>query len=152
MGGQRTMTHTAGGEGRSGGATPAAPDEYPPHMNVGKAENPMNIAVICPRFPLPMTRADQKTVAHLLAFLSARGHSVDLYSLYEGAPPSAEQREWIGDRCRDVTVFDQPGWRTRDLAYTRASLYSPKWSWHLASESVTSLLTSALVDGRISKM
>ena len=111
MGGQRTMTHTAGGEGRSGGATPAAPDEYPPHMNVGKAENPMNIAVICPRFPLPMTRADQKTVAHLLAFLSARGHSVDLYSLYEGAPPSAEQREWIGDRCRDVTVFDQPGWR-----------------------------------------
>lgn len=41
---------------------------------------------------------------------------------------------------------------TRDLAYTRASLYFPKWSWHLASESVTSLLTSALVGGRISRM
>ena len=111
MGSQRAMIHTADGEGRNDDATPAAPDEYPPRMNVGKAENPMNIAVICPRFPLPMTRADQKTVAHLLAFLSARGHSVDLYSLYEGIPPSAEQRKWIEDRCRDTTVVNQPRWR-----------------------------------------
>ena len=111
MGSQRAMTSTLDGERRHDGAIPGAPDEYPPHMNVGKAQSPMNIAVICPRFPLPMTRADQKTVAHLLAFLSARGHSVDLFSLYEGVPPSAEQREWVEDRCRDMTVVSQSRWR-----------------------------------------
>ena len=71
----------------------------------------MDIAVVCPRFPLPMTRADQMTVAHLLAFLSARGHSVDLYSLTDGAPPSARQRQWAASRCRRVNVFHQPPWR-----------------------------------------
>ena len=80
----------------------------------------MNVAVVCPRFPLPMTRADQTTVAHLLNFLSARGHNVDLYSLYEGSPLSAEQYEWIRGRCRDVTVFHQPRWRK--LAGAGASL------------------------------
>jgi hypothetical protein len=28
-----------------------------------------------------MTRADQKTVAHLIEFLAARGHEIDLYTL-----------------------------------------------------------------------
>ena len=71
----------------------------------------MKIAVVCPRFPLPMTRADQMSIAHLLAFLSARGHDVDLYSLYEGIPPTDEQRKWVAERCREVTVFTQPRWR-----------------------------------------
>lgn len=58
-----------------------------------------------------MNRADQMTVTHLLAFLSARGHSVDLYSLSDGAPPSARQRQWVASRCRRVNVFHQPSWR-----------------------------------------
>ena len=71
----------------------------------------MNIAVVCSRFPLPMTRADQMTVAHLLAFLSARGHNVDLYSLYDQRPPAGEQRRWVAERCRRLMVFRQPRWR-----------------------------------------
>lgn len=70
----------------------------------------MSIAVVCPRFPLPMTRADQMSVAHLLEFLSARGHSVDLYSLTDSIPPSDRQRQWVASRCREVTVFHQSTW------------------------------------------
>ena len=105
------MAHTAARGMGNDDAVHAATGEYPRRMNVESAERPMNIAIVCPRFPLPMTRADQMTVAHLLDFLSARGHNVDLYSLYEGIPPSAEQHEWVRSRCRDVTVFDQPRWR-----------------------------------------
>ena len=80
-------------------------------MQVDVAARRLNVAVVCPRFPLPMTRADQMTVAHLLAFLSARGHAVDLYSLYDHRPPSGEQRGWVASRCRGMTVFEQPRWR-----------------------------------------
>ena len=114
------MAHTAARGMGNDDAGHAATGEYPRRMNAEKAERPMNVAVVCPRFPLPMTRADQMTVAHLLNFLYARGHNVDLYSLYEGIPPSAEQREWVRGRCRDVTVFDQPRWRK--LAGAGASL------------------------------
>ena len=114
------MAHTAACRVGNDGAGHSATGEYPRRMNVGKSERPMNVAVVCPRFPLPMTRADQMTVAHLLNFLFARGHNVDLYSLYEGIPPSVEQHEWVRRRCRDVTVFHQPGWRK--LAGASASL------------------------------
>ena len=89
----------------------AAARGLPHSMNVGRAQRPMSIAVVCPRFPLPMMRADQMTVAHLLSFLFARGHSVDLYSLTDGVRPSARQRQWIASRCRRVSIFDQPPWR-----------------------------------------
>ena len=71
----------------------------------------MSIAVVCSRFPLPMTRADQMTVAHLLAFLAARGHQVDLYSLYEDAGPTPDQRHWIAERCRELVLSRQARWR-----------------------------------------
>lgn len=90
---------------------PAAPLGLPRRMNVERAPRPMSIAVVCPRFPLPMTRADQMTVAHMLAFLSARGHIVDLYSLTDGASSSGRQRQWVARQCRRVTVFPQPPWR-----------------------------------------
>ena len=83
----------------------------PRRMAVPLAQRPMTIAVVCSRFPLPMTRADQMTVAHLLAFLSARGHSVDLYSLYDHRQPTVEQRQWVAQRCRELVVFRQPRWR-----------------------------------------
>ena len=84
---------------------------YPRCMQVGAAARRLNVAVVCPRFPLPMTRADQMTVAHLLAFLSARGHAVDLYSLYDHRRPSGEQRGWVASRCRELTLFERPRWR-----------------------------------------
>ena len=105
------MTRSAARASTNDDTRPAAPPSFPRRMNVGRAPRPMSIAIVCPRFPLPMTRADQMTVAHLLAFLSARGHSVDLYSLTDGAPPSGRQRQWVASRCRHVTVFAQPPWR-----------------------------------------
>ena len=105
------MTRSAARASTNDDTRPAATCGLPRRMNVGRSPRPMSIAVVCPRFPLPMTRADQMTVAHLLAFLSARGHSVDLYSLTDGAPSSGRQRQWVASRCRSVTVFHQPPWR-----------------------------------------
>ena len=88
----------------------SASSAYPRRMAVDPSERPLRIAVVSSRFPLPMTRADQMTVAHLLAFLSARGHRVDLYSLSDDEP-TAEQQRWVAERCHGVFTFAQPRWR-----------------------------------------
>ena len=89
------------------------PNPAPRRMDVAPAERALDIAVVCPRFPLPMTRADQMTVAHWLAFLAARGHRVDLYALHDrqGRRPTAAERRWVAERCRAVLAFEQPLWR-----------------------------------------
>ena len=56
----------------------------PKVMRVEPAPRKFAIAIAYSRLPLPMTRADQMTVAHLISFLSARGHSVDFYALDNG--------------------------------------------------------------------
>ena len=78
-------------------------------MAVSPAPKPLRIAIVCSRFPLPMTRADQMTVAHLLAFLAARGHRVDLFSLADRAPGA--WLPWAAARCARVEVFPQARWR-----------------------------------------
>jgi glycosyltransferase involved in cell wall biosynthesis len=52
-----------------------------------------------------MTRADQMTVAHLIAFLAARGHAVDLYALDTGETMTPEQQTWLEEHCRAVRLF-----------------------------------------------
>lgn len=74
-------------------------------MRVEPAPRRLAIAVVYSRLPLPMTRADQMTVAHLISFLSARGHAVDLYALDNGEPISAEHRAWLIETCRSVQIF-----------------------------------------------
>jgi polysaccharide biosynthesis protein PslH len=81
--------------------------ELPSPMRVEQTDRPLKIAVIYSRPPLPMTRTDQKTVAHLLDFLSQRGHRVDLYSLKNGEPTTPAQRAWLGERCRRVILYNQ---------------------------------------------
>ena len=78
-------------------------------MAVDPAPQPLRIAIVCSRFPLPMTRADQMTVAHLLAFLAARGHRIDLFSLAD-RPPGA-WLPWIAARCARVELLAQARWR-----------------------------------------
>ncbi len=53
-----------------------------------------------------MMRGDQLTVAHLLEFLSARGHKVEFFTIRSGGQMSAEQESWLHDRCRNVMVYD----------------------------------------------
>ncbi|MBX7446628.1 glycosyltransferase family 4 protein [Mycolicibacterium sp. 3033] len=52
-----------------------------------------------------MRRADQMTVAHLLSFLKARGHAVDLYCVNTGASASAEDLAWLREACREVHLY-----------------------------------------------
>jgi glycosyltransferase involved in cell wall biosynthesis len=51
-----------------------------------------------------MTRADQKTVAHLIEFLAARGHEIDLYTLAGEEPVTEGARRWLSDRCRIISI------------------------------------------------
>ena len=80
---------------------------FPPDFDVPKAEQPLKVAIVYSRAPLPMRRADQLTVAHLIAFLSARGHIVDLYVIDTGGFKRMEPSElqWLRDRCRHVHTY-----------------------------------------------
>lgn len=79
-------------------------------MTVSAAPRALDIGIVCSRFPMPMTRADQMTVAHLLAFLAARGHHVDLFSLTD-AKPAGLWLDWMAAQCARVALFEQPWWR-----------------------------------------
>ena len=80
----------------------------PSSMNVPPANHRLRLALVCSRLPLPMTRADQLTVAHLISFLAARGHVLDLFTLDTGEGPTPEQMAWLDQRCRQLLVFRQP--------------------------------------------
>ncbi len=85
-------------------ANPSAGNQ-PGTMIVEPSAEPFAIAIVCSRAPLPMTRADQMTVAHLIEFLAARGHRIDLYALESGEDMTVRQRDWLAARCRTVTIF-----------------------------------------------
>ena len=81
--------------------TPAS-GNLPGEMQVEPAPRTFSIAIAYSRTPLPMTRADQMTVAHLISFLTARGHDIDLYGLDTGEPMTDRQKEWLEQHCRSV--------------------------------------------------
>ncbi len=79
----------------------------PAAMKVFPASRRLAIAIAYSRSPFPMRRADQMTVAHLIAFLSRRGHQVDLYGLDTGEAMSPAQHAWLESHCRTVRLFPQ---------------------------------------------
>jgi len=85
--------------------TSSAAENLPGKMQVEPAAEPFAIAIAYSRCPLPMTRADQMTVAHLISFLKARGHAVDLYALDTGEEITGAQKDWLETHCRRVTLF-----------------------------------------------
>lgn len=91
------------GQRRAGGASG---DGLPGVMDVQRSDRPLTIAIVYSRLPLPMSRADQMTVAHLIAFLARRGHTVDLWTLENGETITAEQRAWLARHCRRVETFE----------------------------------------------
>lgn len=84
---------------------PSTSGKLPPPMKVGLSPEALRIAIVYSRNPLPMRRADQMTVAHLIAFLEARGHSLDLYNVATGGDPDEIERNWLLDRCASVATF-----------------------------------------------
>lgn len=83
----------------------------PAVMQVRPAAQPLRLAIVTSRLPLPMTRADQMTVAHWIAYLSARGHHVELFALTGRTPPSPEAMAWLNRNCAAVHLFRRPRWR-----------------------------------------
>ena len=78
---------------------------FPKPMDVEPTDRPLRIALVYSRVPLPMRRADQMTVAHLLSFFKARGHTVDLYCINTGASASDSELAWLRDACREVHLY-----------------------------------------------
>lgn len=78
----------------------------PKVMACAPAQEPLRIGVVYSRLPFPMMRGDQTTVAHLISFLTARGHELDLYALSSGGALTPEQDEWLRSSCRKVHLYD----------------------------------------------
>jgi glycosyltransferase involved in cell wall biosynthesis len=76
-------------------------------MVVETAPRRLRIALVYSRVPLPMTRADQMTMAHLIEYLTARGHLIDLFTLDTGEPISDAQREWLAAKCNRLEIARQ---------------------------------------------
>ena len=80
-------------------------NRVPRAMNLDSAPRKLEILFLYSRPPLPMTRGDELTVAHLIEFLHARGHEIDLLTLI---PPGYELRSdhaaWLESRCRRVEL------------------------------------------------
>jgi glycosyltransferase involved in cell wall biosynthesis len=68
-----------------------------------------------------MMRGDQLTVAHLISFLAARGHTVDLYTLAVDGVMSTEQAQWLEQVCRSVRIYHQP-WHAKLAGLVLGSL------------------------------
>lgn len=88
-------------------------------MRLKPAPVPLRLLFLYSRPPLPMTRGDELTVAHLLEFLKARGHVVDFISVIgKGAAMRPEHLAWLESRCRSVRLVEQ----SRLAALLRAGL------------------------------
>jgi glycosyltransferase involved in cell wall biosynthesis len=79
----------------------------PRPMRLPRAPRPLRILFVYSRLPLPMTRGDELTVSHLVEFLHARGHAVDLVTLDGGRPLHPEHRAWLERRCHRLAVLPQ---------------------------------------------
>jgi len=92
-------------EGTGSGAM--TPDQgynrVPRPMKPGPASRRLEILFLYSRSPLPMTRGDELTVAHLLEFFHARGHIIDFITLAPaGHSLREDHRRWLESRCRRV--------------------------------------------------
>lgn len=79
----------------------------PKKMAVGPAAKPLKIAVVYTRIPFPMVRGDQLTVAHVVEFLSRRGHAVDFYTLDSDGELSEDQKAFLQGACRKLRIYPQ---------------------------------------------
>lgn len=104
--------------------------DRPAPADVVRSERPMRLAVVYCRNPLPMRRSDQITVAHLIEFLHARGHLVDLFCLDGDGQVNRDNAlapadiAWLEERCVNVSYVHQD--RGRALLGAFAALIAAK--------------------------
>src|ERR1700750_2885450 len=78
----------------------------PRQMDCPVASRPLRIGFVYSRIPFPMMRGDQMTVAHLISFLAARGHVLDLYTMALDGNLEPEQKDWLEQSCRNVRLYE----------------------------------------------
>lgn len=80
----------------------------PRPMRLAPAPHRLRVLFLYSRPPLPMSRGDELTVAHLLEFLHARGHVVDFITVMDkGQKLRPEHLAWLEARCRSVRLVEQ---------------------------------------------
>jgi len=103
---KQTWWPSAAAPAAAASETTAGLGRLPRPMRLAPAPRRLDILFVYSRPPLPMTRGDELTVAHLLEFLAARGHRVDFVSLLPPGPrPAAEHARWLATRCRRVILI-----------------------------------------------
>lgn len=95
---------------------PEGVNRLPRPMALPLAGRRLRILFVYSRLPLPMTRGDELTVAHLLEFLHARGHEVDLFTLDAGQELDPAHRSWLESRCRRLVILPHASWRAAGSA------------------------------------
>ncbi|MFG1212132.1 glycosyltransferase [Xanthobacter flavus] len=85
----------------------AKASDLPKAMNVAPAPRKLRIGFVYSRVPFPMMRGDQLTVAHLISFLSARGHDIDFHTLDVDGQMDPAQEAWLKGACRSVSIRPQ---------------------------------------------
>lgn len=106
-------------------SAPDGVDRLPRPMALPRAERPLRILFVYSRLPLPMTRGDELTVAHLLEFLHARGHAVDFVTLDAGQQLSPAHRAWLESRCRRLVILPHSRLRAAGSALAGLPLHRP---------------------------
>lgn len=81
--------------------------KLPSEMVCERSDRRLRIAIVYSRIPLPMTHADQLTVAHLLSYLHKRGHEVDLYALSDSHGLHIEELKWLQEHTTALHLFKQ---------------------------------------------
>lgn len=88
--------------------SPDSAADTPAPFSVAAADAPLRIAVVFYRSPFPMVRGDQLTVSHMIGFLSARGHEVDLFTLDLDGERTPDQAAWLDRHCNEVVWHQHP--------------------------------------------
>jgi glycosyltransferase involved in cell wall biosynthesis len=81
--------------------------KLPKVMECAAVGRSLKILVLYSRVPFPMMRGDQLTVAHLLSFLYARGHEVDLLATDVDGSMNSQQHAWLNSVCQRVDLISQ---------------------------------------------
>lgn len=89
----------------------AADHALPKVMDCPPADTSLRIAIVYSRLPFPMMRGDQLTISHLISFLAARGHAVDLYTLDMQGELAPAQAAWLEKCCSKVRIYRHGRWR-----------------------------------------
>lgn len=80
-------------------------NQLPAEMNVSLSDKSLKICIVYSRTPFPMMRGDQLTIAHLIQFLSLRGHQVSFFSNSVDGDMTEQQNAWLNKSCKKVKLY-----------------------------------------------